>query len=54
MRKRRRIRRKMTAGRILCRQASVSGQWDISVLSGMENQKFFYVTAGGDAKASGG
>jgi len=32
----------------------VSGQWDISVLSGMENQKFFYVTAGGDAKASGG
>lgn len=32
----------------------VSGQWDISVLSGMENQKFFYVTAGGDEKASGG
>ena len=32
----------------------VSGQWDISVLSGMESQKFFYVTAGGDAKASGG
>lgn len=32
----------------------VSGQWDISVLKGMENQKFFYITAGGDAKASGG
>ena len=32
----------------------VSGQWDISVLSGMESQKFFYVTAGGDEKASGG
>ena len=32
----------------------VSGQWDISVLSGMENQQFFYVTAGGDEKASGG
>ena len=32
----------------------VSGQWDITVLSGMENQKFFYVTAGGDEKASGG
>lgn len=32
----------------------VSGQWDVSVLKGMENQKFFYITAGGDAKASGG
>lgn len=32
----------------------VSGQWDISVLQGMESQKFFYVTAGGDEKASGG
>ena len=32
----------------------VSGQWDISVLSVMEGQKFFYVTAGGDQKASGG
>ena len=32
----------------------VSGQWDISVLSGLESQKFFYVTAGGDEKASGG
>lgn len=32
----------------------VSGQWDISVLQGLENQKFFYITAGGDAKASGG
>lgn len=32
----------------------VSGQWDISVLQPLENKKFFYVTAGGDAKASGG
>lgn len=32
----------------------VSGQWDISVLSVLENQKFFYITAGGDEKASGG
>lgn len=32
----------------------VSGQWDISVLKGLENQKFFYITAGGDEKASGG
>lgn len=32
----------------------VSGQWDISVLSGLEEAKFFYITAGGDAKASGG
>ena len=32
----------------------VSGQWDISVLKEMENQKFFYITAGGDEKASGG
>ena len=32
----------------------VSGQWDISVLKKMENQKFFYITAGGDEKASGG
>lgn len=32
----------------------VSGQWDISVLSPLENQKFFYITAGGDEKASGG
>lgn len=32
----------------------VSGQWDVSVLKGMEGQKFFYITAGGDAKASGG
>ena len=32
----------------------VSGQWDISVLEPLENQSFFYVTAGGDAKASGG
>lgn len=32
----------------------VSGQWDISVLQLLENAAFFYVTAGGDAKASGG
>lgn len=32
----------------------VSGQWDISVLQPLENKKFFYITAGGDAKASGG
>lgn len=32
----------------------VSGQWDVSVLKGMEDQKFFYITAGGDTKASGG
>ena len=32
----------------------VSGQWDISQLKPLENQKFFYITAGGDEKASGG
>ncbi|MBR1660137.1 MAG: S-layer homology domain-containing protein, partial [Oscillospiraceae bacterium] len=32
----------------------VSGQWDISVLEPLEQQRFFYITAGGDAKASGG
>lgn len=32
----------------------VAGQWDVSVLKGMESQKFFYIVAGGDAKASGG
>ena len=32
----------------------VSGQWDISVLKGLENDKFFYITADGDTKASGG
>ena len=32
----------------------VSGQWDINVLKSMENQKFFYITAGGDEKASAG
>ena len=32
----------------------VSGQWDISVLKGMETAQFFYITAGGDEKASGG
>ena len=32
----------------------VSGQWDISVLKPLEGKTFFYITAGGDAKASGG
>ena len=32
----------------------VSGQWDISVLSGLKQEKFFYIAAGGDAKASAG
>lgn len=32
----------------------VSGQWDISVLKTLEGKNFFYITAGGDAKASGG
>ena len=32
----------------------VSGQWDISVLQPLEGQTFFYITAGGDMKASGG
>lgn len=32
----------------------VSGQWDVSVLKGLERDKFFYITAGGDTKASGG
>ena len=32
----------------------VSGQWDISVLKALETTKFFYITAGGDTKASGG
>lgn len=32
----------------------VSGQWDISVLKPLEEKAFFYITAGGDAKASGG
>jgi predicted peptidase len=32
----------------------VSGQWDISVLEPLESASFFYITAGGDAKASGG
>ena len=31
-----------------------SDQWDISVLKPLENKKFFYITAGGDEKASGG
>ena len=32
----------------------VSGQWDVSVLKPLEEKPFFYITAGGDAKASGG
>ena len=32
----------------------VSGQWDISVLKGMEEQTFFYIVSAGDSKASGG
>ena len=32
----------------------VSGQWDISALKPLEEKTFFYITAGGDAKASGG
>lgn len=32
----------------------ISGQWDSSVLKPLENESFFYITAGGDAKASGG
>ncbi len=32
----------------------VSGQWDISVLKNMEDQKFFYITSAGDNKAFGG
>ena len=32
----------------------VDGQWDITTLSGLASQKFFYITAGGDVKASHG
>ena len=32
----------------------VSGQWDISVLEPLEGASFFYITAAGDEKASGG
>lgn len=32
----------------------VSGQWDVSVLKGLEEQAFFYIVAGGDEKASAG
>lgn len=32
----------------------VSGQWDISMLEPLEDATFFYITAGGDQKASGG
>ncbi len=32
----------------------VSGQWDIEQLEPLTDKKFFYITAGGDATASGG
>ncbi|MBQ7197388.1 MAG: prolyl oligopeptidase family serine peptidase [Synergistaceae bacterium] len=32
----------------------VSGQWDVKELDGLKSQKFFYVTAEGDQKASTG
>ena len=32
----------------------VSGQWDVSVLDCLSDESFFYITAGGDEKASGG
>ncbi|MGN0739801.1 MAG: hypothetical protein ACI4LX_06485 [Treponema sp.] len=32
----------------------VSGQWNIDVLESLKDEKFFYITAGGDAMASGG
>ena len=32
----------------------VDGQWDITTLRGLESQTFFYIAAGGDAKAVGG
>lgn len=32
----------------------VDGQWDITTLTGLESQTFFYITAGGDTKAVGG
>lgn len=32
----------------------VSGQWDSSVLEPLTEKKFFYITAAGDSKASGG
>ncbi len=32
----------------------VSGQWNVSVLKPLEGKNFFYITAGGDEKASGG
>ncbi len=32
----------------------VSGQWDILALKPLEGKQFFYITAGGDEKASGG
>lgn len=32
----------------------VDGQWDVSELTGLESQTFFYIAAGGDEKAVGG
>lgn len=32
----------------------VSGQWDVNQLNSLTENKFFYITAGGDAGASGG
>lgn len=32
----------------------VSGQWDIGTLDGLASEKFCYIAAGGDAKATGG
>lgn len=32
----------------------VSGQWDIGTLAGLAKEKFCYIAAGGDAKATGG
>ena len=32
----------------------VSGQWDISTLSGLAKEKFFFIAAGGDENATGG
>ncbi len=32
----------------------VDGQWDVTTLTGLESQKFFYIVAGGDDKAVGG
>lgn len=32
----------------------VSGQWDVTKLANLAKEKFFYIAAGGDSKASGG